>query len=409
METEWEEMKRWPTKPLGEFAEVIRGVSFDKSQVFGAPGQKLVPILRAGNIQDSLLTDSDLVFVPAHLVSPEQRMRQGDLAVCMSSGSPAIVGKSAHLESDWDGSVGAFCAIVRFNEKLHHRFGSYWFRSPAFTQWRDNNAKGANIQNLRRTELESLSVPIPPLPEQERIVKLLDEADELRKLRAQANRRTAALIPSLFYEMFGQADFVEKTIGQFLEQGWLLLHKDGNHGSLYPRSSDFGIEGIPFLSATCVNDEGTIDHLKVKRLVEAKAKLLRHGWIEPGDVLLAHNASVGAVGFYDGDYDRAIIGTSLTVFRANPDRIEPRFLWASLRDLFFQDQLERIMKQALRNQVPITAQRELFLRIPALALQKEFAARVSDIRAVQAEQAASRRRLDDLFQSMLHRAFQGDL
>ena len=240
-------------------------------------------------------------------------------------------------------------------------------------------------------------------------MKLLDEADELRKLRAQADRRTADLIPSLFHEMFVRADFVEKTIGQFLEQGWLLLHKDGNHGSLYPRSSDFGIEGIPFLSATCVTDEGTIDHSEVKRLAEEKAKLLRHGWIECGDVLLAHNASVGAVGFYGGDYDRAIIGTSLTAFRANPDRIEPRFLWASLRDVFFQDQLERIMKQALRNQVPITAQRELFLRIPALVLQKEFAARVSEIRVLQAEQAASRRRLDDLFQSMLHRAFQGEL
>jgi len=39
----------------------------------------------------------------------------------------------------------------------------------------------------------------------------------------------------------------------------------------------------------------------------------------------------------------------------------------------------------------------------------EFAARVSDIRAVQAEQAASCRRMDDLFQSHLHRAFQGEL
>ena len=46
-------------------------------------------------------------------------------------------------------------------------------------------------------------MPVPPLAEQERIVKLLDEADELRKLRAQADRRTADLIPALFHEMFG--------------------------------------------------------------------------------------------------------------------------------------------------------------------------------------------------------------
>jgi len=42
-------------------------------------------------------------------------------------------------------------------------------------------------------------------------------------------------------------------------------------------------------------------------------------------------------------------------------------------------------------------------------LQKEFAARVTEIRALQAEQAASRQRLESLFQSLLHRAFNGDL
>ena len=41
--------------------------------------------------------------------------------------------------------------------------------------------------------------------------------------------------------------------------------------------------------------------------------------------------------------------------------------------------------------------------------RQEFAARVSHIRALQTEQAASRRRLDGLFHSLLHRAFQGEL
>ena len=43
------------------------------------------------------------------------------------------------------------------------------------------------------------------------------------------------------------------------------------------------------------------------------------------------------------------------------------------------------------------------------SLQKEFAARVTEIRAVQAEQAASRQCLEALFQSLLHRAFNGEL
>jgi len=47
--------------------------------------------------------------------------------------------------------------------------------------------------------------------------------------------------------------------------------------------------------------------------------------------------------------------------------------------------------------------------IPPLAPQKEFATRLTEIRGVQAEQAASRQRLEALFQSLLHRAFNGEL
>jgi type I restriction enzyme S subunit len=47
--------------------------------------------------------------------------------------------------------------------------------------------------------------------------------------------------------------------------------------------------------------------------------------------------------------------------------------------------------------------------VPPLAMQKEFAKRVSEIRELEAGQIASRRRLDDLYQSMLHRAFSGEL
>jgi restriction endonuclease S subunit len=58
-------------------------------------------------------------------------------------------------------------------------------------------------------------IPLPPLVEQERIVKLLDEADELRKLRTQADCRIADLIPTLFHEMFGDTDDNSKDLPVF--------------------------------------------------------------------------------------------------------------------------------------------------------------------------------------------------
>ena len=56
-----------------------------------------------------------------------------------------------------------------------------------------------------------------------------------------------------------------------------------------------------------------------------------------------------------------------------------------------------------------TILKALRIYLPPFKLQEEFAARVSEIRAMQTEQSASRHRVEDLFQSMLHRAFQEEL
>jgi restriction endonuclease S subunit len=57
----------------------------------------------------------------------------------------------------------------------------------------------------------------------------------------------------------------------------------------------------------------------------------------------------------------------------------------------------------------MTQLRALPVPVPSLPLQKDFARQVTEIGELEAKQAASRRRLDDLFHSMLHRAFTGGL
>ena len=62
-----------------------------------------------------------------------------------------------------------------------------------------------------------------------------------------------------------------------------------------------------------------------------------------------------------------------------------------------------------RSRISMGRLREITVPAPPLSMQERFASRVVEIRALQAQQAECRRRLDDLFRSMLHRAFQGEL
>jgi type I restriction enzyme S subunit len=237
----------------------------------------------------------------------------------------------------------------------------------------------------------------------------LDKAEGLRAKRRTALTKMHTLPQAIFLELFGDADISEHMIGDLLKSGTLLLHKDGNHGSLYPRADDFGCEGVPFLMARCISDDGRIDNALIERLHEEKAAKLRIGWISKGDVLLAHNATVGKVALYDGRFPKALIGTSLTAFRPDPLELDSNYLAAALRSAFFQRQLEKNMGQTTRNQVPITAQRELTLRVAPIELQRQFARRVAAVEKLKAAQRASLGKLDALFASLQHRAFRGEL
>ncbi len=379
-------MSRWPTSTLGD-----------------------VVIARPGNgkiIKGTLPTEHDGRLFPAYSatgqdVFSEEYDHEGDGIVVSAVG--ARCGKCFLATGRWRAIANTHVLLPR-KDKVVARFLWYLINDERF--W----VKGGSAQPfVKINDSLKITIPLPPLPEQERIVRILDEAETLRRLRTKADERTADIGPAVFTTSLDGVQVEHLSIGGLFERGWLRLHKDGNHGSLYPRAEEFGERGVPFLSAKSIADDGSIIESDVAFLNEEKAQQLRIGWIERGDVLLAHNASVGKVAYYDGRWEEALIGTSLTAFRADPERLSPTFLWAALRDAFFQGQLQQVMKQALRNQVPITAQRELLLRIPPREVQETLSQRITETCELKRAQAASRHRLDDLFQSLLHRAYQGDL
>jgi type I restriction enzyme S subunit len=87
----------------------------------------------------------------------------------------------------------------------------------------------------------------------------------------------------------------------------------------------------------------------------------------------------------------------------------PEYLFSLLASDFYQAGFGRAHQGVALQQFTIRQLSGVKVLLPPLPLQKEFAARVSEIRVLQDDQAASRCRLDELFQSMLHRAFQGEL
>jgi type I restriction enzyme S subunit len=395
-------MKGWPQSPLAEVASVGSGAGFPLDFQGQKDGE--FPFLKVSDM--NLPGNEHAIQRWNNSVSEEVRARLRATAFPPGSvifpkiGAAIATNKKRLLirSSCVDNNV---MAVAPHADRLESDFLYYLLKTKNLSDF----ASDSNPPSIRKTVVESWSIPVPPLNEQRRIVDILARAEGIVRLRREAQNKAAEIIPSLFARISATAPCITQTIQEMLTTGLLSVHKDGNHGSLYPRSADFGTDGIPFLSATCVTAEGEVEHSEVKFLAIEKAAQLRHGWILPGDVLLAHNATVGPVGFYDGPYERALIGTSLTAFRPDPSRLEPIFLWAALRDSHFQQQLRRIMGQAVRNQVPITAQRELSISLPPIAVQRNFTDRCRTIIALKRQMAAATVTTEVTFNALLARAF----
>lgn len=163
----------------------------------------------------------------------------------------------------------------------------------------------------------------------------------------------------------------KEDIGALIERGLILEQIDGNHGELYPKSEEFVSSGVPYLSANCIVN-GRVDLSKAKYLTPERAATLKKGKAKRGDVLFAHNATVGPVAVLDS-VDEAILSTTLTLYRCNDTKLNKDFLRHFMESSLFRQQYERVMGQSTRNQVPITTQREFWIYLPDITEQKKIA------------------------------------
>ena len=188
---------------LSEVSEQVRGVSYSKGDACDEPRDGYLPILRANNITDAGLTFDDLIYIPPSKVSEKQRIKKGDIVIAASSGSLDVVGKAAPVLKPFTGSFGAFCKVVRPNEKVYPGYLAHFFTTPEYRHRISNLAAGANINNLRNEHLATLQIPLPPLEGQKRLAAILDKADAIRRKRRESLRLADQFLRSVFLDMFG--------------------------------------------------------------------------------------------------------------------------------------------------------------------------------------------------------------
>jgi type I restriction enzyme S subunit len=384
---------------VSELAEQIRGVSYDKEDAAPAPRPGYLPVLRAGNITDDGLVFDDLVFVPEQRIAEKQKIRRNDVVIAASSGSLDVVGKAARALSDYKGSFGAFCKVLRPHAHVDPAYFAHFFRTREYRRRVSTLAAGVNINNLRNKHLDEMLIPLPPLPEQRRIADILEKADALRAKRRAALAQVDTLVQSIFLDMFGEPTTNPKRwplarLGQIAETT--------SGGTPRRDVGAFFGGGVPWVKSGELHSDlvtTTEETLTDRGLAESSAKLMR-----PGTVLVAmYGATVGAV---------SVLGIMAATNQAVCSITPTEALTADYLVAFLRRSTPSLLAKRVGGAQPNLSQdllRKLVVPVPPPKLQDAFTNRLASVASMRRPAALSANSIDALFASLQDRAFRGAL
>ena len=184
----------WARTTIGATAEIVRGVSFPKDARKLVPNSGHVACLRTANVQREVEWD-DLWFVPEEYVKVESRYVQPLDVLISVSNSLELVGKVAQVKNlPQKSTLGAFISLLRPSSRLDAMFYYYQMASPeVHSEIRYSASTTTNISNISSSKLSEITLNIPPLAEQRRIVAEIEiqftrlDASVAALRRAQAN------------------------------------------------------------------------------------------------------------------------------------------------------------------------------------------------------------------------------
>ena len=235
---------------LGEACEVFADGDWVESKDQSPEGIRLI---QTGNVGEGVFKDR---AEKARYISEAtfKRLRcteifEGD---CLISRLPDPAGRSCILPDTGERMITAVdCTIIRFNPKhLIPEFFNYYTQSRDYLKNIDSETTGTTRKRISRSKLGEVQIPVPPLPEQQRIVGILDEAFDgivTAKANAAKNLQNArALFESHLQSVFSERGegWVETTVDQIstnLDSKRIPITKSDRKTGEYPY---YGASGI---------------------------------------------------------------------------------------------------------------------------------------------------------------------
>lgn len=406
-------IQQTPTEPLSELCEFKNGLWKGKK-----PPYVNVGIIRNTNFNsDGTLDASEIAFHDVEIKQLKtRRLEFGDIILEKSGGGPKQpVGRVITFEKqEGEYSFSNFTSLIRIRDqnKLDFRFLHrvlYWYYVSGVTETMQRRSTG--IRNLDFNAYKRLEIPVPPLPEQRRIVGILDEAFDgiaTAKSNAEKNLQNAgALFESYLDAVFArnEDECLEKPLGDVVEE-----ISTGPFGSLLHKS-DYEPGGIPLVNPINIVESKIVPDDRKAVGQETAERLSRYS-LKEDDIVIGRRGEIGRCAVVEKEQAGWLCGTGSFIIRPN-GTTNPFYLAHLLRSQHYRQKLERVAGRATMPSISNRDLANLVVRIPSLNRQDHVLSGLDDISA-QTRQLESIYQhklavLDELKKSLLHQAFSGQL
>lgn len=273
----------------------------------------------------------------------------------------------------------------------------------------EDSTSFATVKHLSVKKIQEIQIPLPPLEQQKKIAAILDTADAYRQKTKALIAKYDELTHSLFLDMFG--DPVKN------EKGWEFIElkecttKIGSGSTPRGGRESYQDSGISLIRSMNIYDN-QFKYENLAFISDSQADKLKNVTVELNDVLFnITGASVCRCSIVPENVLPARVNQHVSILRAKTNWILPKFLMHILISENVKRNLLKVGSAGGAIMEAITKEQlEKFpIPVPPIALQNQFAERIQAIEQQKAQAQVSLERAEELFNSLLQRAFKGEL
>lgn len=332
------------------------------------------------SLERSKLRVNDILFSIAGTIGNVAKVHEEDLPANVNQALAIIRGYESHVLTE-------YLLIVLNSEVVRTTI---------------RKARGVALYNISLEDLKEMVIPIPPFEEQKKISSIIKKADSIRKKRQQQINLADEFLRATFLEMFGDP---KKNPNRFKLNsiGSLIDEIENENPLLYPTKlySYIDISSIDNLNKKII---------KTIKFLGCEAPSRARQLAEKGDIIASTvRPNLNSVAIIDIDYTNLIVSTGFCVLRCKNSDLDNYYLFALLTSEFFVSEMSKIAKGASYPAISNSDILDFEIPIPPENLRKNFKDIFVSVKRIKDKLLPSLTESYSLFNSLMQKAFRGEL